>query len=241
MRSLKNRIDSTDVLLAMEPEEIARHLLGTLQDSPGQNGQFILSNALGALAAGYDRSDEAAIAIAEAWAWLEGQAMLVPAPSQIGHAPWRILSRRARSLTAPAAYAAFRLSALLPKELLHPSIPQQVWPNFIRGDYDTATFQAMRQVEISLRDASGITDEPSGVRLARKAFHAETGPLTDPGEEGGEKEAIMNLFCGALGRLKNPHSHRNVQLENPADAAAAIMLASYLLRVIDDRSHASRD
>lgn len=47
----------------------------------------------------------------------------------------------------------------------------------------------------------------------------------------------MHLFSGALGTLKNPHSHRNVQLENPADAAAAIMLASYLLRLIDDRQH----
>lgn len=237
--SLSTRIPTIDALLALEPEEVAMHLLAVLQTSPGQQGMFIINNDLSLLVRGYpsDRHDEAADVVVEAWAWLEAQALLVPARRQIGNSPWRVLSRRARSLTTPAAYTGFRLGSLLPRELLHSALPREVWPNFMRGDYDTAVFQAMRQVEISLRDATGFTNETSGVKLARRAFHAETGPLTSKDDEPGEKDAIANLFCGALGTLKNPHSHRSVQLENPADAAAAIMLASYLLRVIDERKH----
>lgn len=235
MKSLVSRIDTVELLLALEPEELAMHLLAVLQESPGQQGMFILSNNLAELTTGYDQMESACDAVSEAWAWLEGQALLVPARSQFGHAPWRVLSRRARGLRTPAAYTAFRLGAVLPKELLHPAIPPQVWPNFMRGDYDTAVFQAMKQVEVALRDATGFVEETSGVKLARRAFHSENGPLTDQRAEGGEREAIMHLFSGALGTLKNPHSHRNVQLQNSADAAAAVMLASYLLRVIDDR------
>lgn len=237
MKSLAARIESFELLQAMEPEEIGMHLLATLRDDPGQQGMYILSNALQPLASGYplERRDQAMDIIAEAWAWLESQALLVPARSQLGHAPWRVISRRGRSLTTHQAYTGFRVASLLPKELLHPAIPSTVWPNFLRGDYDTAVFQAMRQVEIALRDVTGF-EETSGVKLARRAFHSDNGPLTDPNAEGGEKQALMDLFTGALGTLKNPHSHRNVQLERPADAAAAIMLASYLLRTIDDRA-----
>ena len=106
----------------------------------------------------------------------------------------------------------------------------------MKGDLDAAVSQAMKQVEIAIRDATPFNDETSGVKLARRAFHPENGPLTDMDAEGGEKSAMMELFTGALGTMKNPHSHRNVSLTDPGDAAAAILLASYLLRVIDQRS-----
>lgn len=237
MKSIASRIESVELLEALEPEELGMHLLAILRDDPGQQGMHILTNSLQPLVAGYpaDRQGVAMDLVAEAWAWLESQALLVPARSQIGHAPWRVISRRGRSLTTPQAYTGYRLGSLLPKEMLHASIPATVWPSFLRGDYDTAVFQAMRQVEIALRDASGFTEEHSGVKLARRAFHTENGPLTDVTAEGGERQAMMDLFTGALGTLKNPHSHRSVQLDEPVDAAAAIMLASYLLRVIDAR------
>ena len=242
MDSLTTKIPEADLLLALEPEEIGMHLLSVLLADPGQQGMYILNNNLQALASGYPDTvrEQVMDVIAEAWAWLESQALLVPARSQVGQAPWRVPSRRARSLTTRAAYVGYRLGSLLPKEMLHSAIPSTVWPNFLRGDYDTAVFQAMRQVEIALRDATGST-ETSGVRLARSAFHTENGPLTDLEAEGGERQAMMELFAGALGVLKNPHSHRSVQLDEPADAAAAIMLASYLLRTIDARKHDRAD
>ncbi len=74
--------------------------------------------------------------------------------------------------------------------------------------------------------------------MIRRAFHKDSGPLTDQGAEEAEKEALSALFAGAIGSYKNPHSHRNVPLDNPRDVAEIIMLASHLLRIVDARAQA---
>ena len=42
-----------------------------------------------------------------------------------------------------------------PKELVHPPILEKVWPAYIRTDFDNAAFEAMKAVEIAVRDAAG--------------------------------------------------------------------------------------
>ena len=42
---------------------------------------------------------------------------------------------------------------LLPKGLLHPLVIEKVYAAFLRGEYDTAVFQAFREVEIAIRTA----------------------------------------------------------------------------------------
>ena len=236
LQSLISAIPDVELLLALEPEELGLRLLLILRQEPGQQGKFVLHNNIHALVSGYpgERLDSARLAVSEAWAWLESQALLIPAYDQTNSSGWRVLTRRAQAISGMDDFVAARVGALLPKEFLHSAIPAQVWPNFVKGDYDTAAFQAMRQVEIALRSASGLTEE-SGVKLARRAFHPENGSLTDTHAEGGERHAISDLFAGALGYLKNPHSHRVVGFDLPADAAAVVLLASYLLRLLDSR------
>ena len=241
MSALHAQLPDAEVALGLEPEELGIYLLQALKDRRNNQGQVILNNEIGPLADPYGNDQERIRdAIAEAWAWLESQGLLVPAWRSGGGPPWRVLSRRARSVESPKDLAALRHSNALPKEFLHSRIPPQVRLNFLRGDFDAAVGQAMKQVEIALRDATNIKNESSGVRIARRAFHPEDGPLTEMGAEGGEKQGMMELFAGTLATLKNPHSHRNVELTDPADAAAAILMASYLLRVIDARAEASR-
>ncbi|MBN8918919.1 MAG: TIGR02391 family protein [Rhizobiales bacterium] len=103
---------------------------------------------------------------------------------------------------------------------------------FHRAQYDTAVFVAMKGVEIAVREASGLTSE-LGVALMRKAFDKNSGPLRDVNALEGEREARAHFFAGAIGSYKNPHSHRNVALDDADEAAEIITLANHLLRIVE--------
>src|SRR2546426_5138520 len=103
---------------------------------------------------------------------------------------------------------AYQKASRLPKQLLHPVIAQKVWSQYLRGEYDTAVFQAFKEVEVAVREAGHYQPNDLGVDLVRKAFHPERGPLTDSTRPPAEREALVQLFAGAIGSYKNPTSHR---------------------------------
>jgi len=169
--------------------------------------------------------------ITEAWAWLRAQGLLVPFSTSTGD--WEVLSRRARSFEVEGDFASFATARLLPRDILHPRLKDRVWLAFMRGDFDSAVFYSMKAVEVSVREASGLGNDLIGVALMRKAFDVEKGPLTDLSAERGEREARSSLFAGAIGSYKNPQSHREVNLDDPARAMEVVMLGNHLMYIVD--------
>lgn len=110
----------------------------------------------------------------------------------------------------------------------------------MRGDHDVAVFQAFKEVEVAVRSTANkkganYPDDLVGVTLMRKAFHPDSGPLTDKSLVTAEREADMHLFSGAIGHAKNPTSHRDVTVA-PQEAAKLILFASHLLDIVKQRS-----
>lgn len=116
---------------------------------------------------------------------------------------------------------------------LHPRLDNRVRSQFLLGEYELAVVLAMKEVEIRVRELGGFSDEDIGQNLMRKAFHGETGPLTDSAQVSGERQGTSDLFAGAIAVFKNPSSHRQVSFDDPTVASEIVMFADLLLRMLD--------
>ncbi len=122
---------------------------------------------------------------------------------------------------------------LVPQTYLHPRISRKCEPLLDAHEYESAVLQAFKLVEVKIRDKIGALPEEHGVRLIRKAFHPETGPLTDASLPKAEREAFANYIAGAYGYYKNPCSHRDVGMDF-LSAFVRIVVASDLLTTVEN-------
>jgi uncharacterized protein (TIGR02391 family) len=213
--TIEQLFPDVQILLALAPEELAPYLL-LVAKSQLTNGMFGISVRQHVPYRVCE--NEAGLALAEGWNWLEVQGLIVPAPGINGKNGWSVISRRGSAISDLEDFRRFREAVAFPKSLLHPAIADKVWLDLVRGDLADAVFTAFRAVEEAVRKAGGYGDAEIGVDLMRKAFDPKGGPLADMTQEKGEREALSHMFAGAIGSYKNPHSHRTVSITDKRGA-----------------------
>jgi uncharacterized protein (TIGR02391 family) len=230
-----------DVAINLEPEELAVHVIECLslfkeQGNPGMlhRGNFTSWQNFQDYCQRKDQYGRITEAASEAWMWLEREGLIAPKPGQ-EHRDVIFITRRGRKFRESGDINKFKTASLLPPEKLDPTLVEKVRPAFLRGDYDSAIFEAFKEVEIRVRNLSGGDKTDIGVTLMRKAFHPETGPLTDKTQVSSERQAIGDLFAGCIGSFKNPSSHRDVDFTDPSEVVELIMLADQLIRIGERR------
>lgn len=232
--SLLQEAPPPEEILEMEPEELAPFILRYLQKQPPNsinryNFSLIQDGDL-YQRLGRSKVEDYLKCLMEAWMYLEREGFIAPQPGQQGD--WAFVTRRGRKVVEAQDFQAYRKGYLLPSEGLDPVLVQKVRQSFIRGDYDTAVFQAFKEIEVRVRKKANLANTDIGVSLMRKAFNPKDGVLTDKGADGGEQVARMELFAGAIGTYKNPSSHRDVAFNDPKEAADIIHMANQLLRIL---------
>jgi uncharacterized protein (TIGR02391 family) len=216
-------------LRELPTEGIGLVLLREMARSPEQVNTY---NLMVQANSGYVREPDTAALVgrlSDAISWIQSRALVGPTGSS---GSWGRVTQLGRELAADGEaltklFAADRLSGKLDTAL-----ESKVRLAFGSGDYETAAFTAMKEVEVAVRRASGFDNSLVGVALMRQAFARDGGPLSDEAAEPGERVATMDLFAGAIGAFKNPSSHRSVDFEDPTEAAEIIQLADLLLRIV---------
>jgi uncharacterized protein (TIGR02391 family) len=233
---LSQEFDAQTVL-ALEPEELGRVLLEKfiqLSVTDYVRRDNLANDVLQDTGYLQHERQQVAEAVMEAWCWLEHAGFIRPQPETSAQS-WHV-SRRGRRVKSKSDFEAYRKASLLPMQLLHPTIAEKIRAPFGRGEYDTCVFIAFREIEVTVRRAGRFSPTDIGTSLMRKAFHIESGPLTDPTAVDAEKQALSDLFAGAIGYYKNPKSHRNVVIEAD-EAVELICLASRLMKITEERAN----
>ena len=236
--SISDLVPNPDDLLRLEVEELAGVLLMHLNNG----GELHHHNFFNGLRnyppypQHLGHNERVGQALMEAWDWLAYEGFLARRAGSSGESSAVFVTRRGQRMKSREDFEAYRKANLLPKGQLHPLIASKVYPAFLRGEYDTAVFQAFREVEISVRQAGQFPADVVGEKLMRAAFapakSGSPGPLVDNQLPAGEQEAMSHLFAGAFGLYRNSTAHRYVPTR-PEEAAEVIMFASQLLRIVD--------
>lgn len=233
MPQLKELVPDAEVLLGLDIESLAVMVLETIKDSSNihpYNYALTLQDQYPHHLVGKVKT-----AVMEAWAWLEAECLVATSPFQQNG--WQIVTRRAQTLLKFHPSKNLAQMVLLPKGFLHPRIAQQAYPHYLAGDFDTAVFQAFKEVECTVQEASKINNK-IGVDLMYSAFKdgggegREAGPLTDTSLPSGQQKALGSLFAGAIGWIRNPVAHHRTTL-TLEETAEILCFASFLLRTVD--------
>lgn len=228
-----NVLPVPEVILEMEPQELAPYILLYLsqrEDNINKHNFLNANHDLITWAGSLEILSDILLKFSIAWSWLERELMIASKP---GGVDWYFITPLGKDLLGSSNFDSYMHGRILPSEGLDPILLKKVKTSFLSGDYDTAIFQAFREVEVRVRDRAGLGPDYYGVKLMTEAFKPDGGILTDPSMVTSEKISRMELFKGSIGAFKNPSSHRYIDLNDPNEAAGIIQMANILLKIIE--------
>lgn len=128
-------------------------------------------------------------------------------------------------------------------DLLHPIINKSSYHHFLNGHYRDAVLNAFIAVFDLLRQRTNL--DLDGAKLAQTTY-APNAPLlivstlqTESGKS--EQVGFMNLLIGAYSSIRNPKAHSLEESPNRLVAAQNLILASLLIRRIEESKEPSED
>ena len=249
-RRLLEIVPSPQDLLSMTIDELAWALLEDMQarlqdQTAGMANRESLSggiisigsyhsnqNQMQPLAQSLDKAGRDAFNLLEKWGIAEA------APGTNGRNGYMILTDKGKATNERTDFERTRVRCLLKEEMLHPLLRGKIFGYFAVDDLGTAVFEAFKAVEIAVREAGNFAAKDYGKTLIFKAF-ASGGPLACSTDDKTDCEALSGLFAGALHRFRNPGAHTNRTFEDVLEAMEELMLASRLLRIVDERRPSS--
>jgi len=231
-KSLVSLFPDPEQVLQLSPEELAWVILEILTSKTDDELRQLANHHVLTFqeAKPYPRlREEVKKVLVEGWAWLQRECLIAPRPGS--GADYFIITRKGRQVTSKLEMEAYRRANLL-SGMLHPLIERESKAAFLRGEYETAIFNAFKEVEVAVRNAGGFSWNDLGVALMNEAFKPMVGPLSDKTLPDTEQLGLRNLFSGAIAYYKNPGSHRQFPTD-PIEVAETLFFASLLLRIVE--------
>lgn len=182
MKHLTDLVPDVSTFLALDASEVAGLVLEQLCSSKNSSmlfpSQFCHADPQGHFGA-YPALHYKTIAtsLMEEWAWLVSNGMLAP---DANHANDKyFITRLGAKVGDRAGIRDYRKALQLPREKLHPLIAERCSAQFLRGEFDTAVFEAYKSLEVRIREAAGFPHSLFGVVMVQKAFDPDEGPIAD--------------------------------------------------------------
>ena len=243
MRELYQHVPKLEVLLSLEPEELAGRVLPILCRYAMLNDTFNKNQVTTSIpyssdipgSEGYPNvhHDEVRAAVMKAIEFLLTLGLIEYLPGY-AHAGWMKVTEKAKQIGNLEDFQKFMLWRKIDQSMLHPKIAEESVSFVIRREYQQAIFTAMLAIETSVREAGRYGNKMIGVALMNKAF-GKGGPLRDAEADETEEDGIRSLFAGTIAAYKNPRSHRKVEMDDEIEVMEIIILASHLLYIADSR------
>ena len=138
-----------------------------------------------------------------------------------------------RAAVDPIDFDVVRVRERLLPDMLHQKLRGKPYADFANGHPTSAIQEAYKIIDIEVANAAKITGT-YGVNMMMQAFDHNTGPLTDKSENEPTRRALARLFAGAFGRFRNSSTHTQRVFPDLHEAIEELMLASRLLRFLDE-------